>query len=121
MTHLSGAGVARAGEIGKGDLYAYLQFSLEFEAKEMALWRILNRLGSHRMFVAVTSLELQKKRAAELDARTGSVGIAPPGPGETVDGKKIFPSRRERMLCGREQEEPVTVRMGVNVYRFRRE
>jgi len=113
------AAIKKAGLIGKGDLFGKLHFAFEFTGKEYSILNVLNRLAAHEMFVVVTSLAFEKRVP---DVVTDDVGD---DKGRTHSEKADIAeqqngsSRRERMMCGRELEEPMNVKLELDVYRFK--
>jgi len=111
-----GAVDANVGIIGEEDLYAKLRFVVTFESDEHAVVGILNRLASHELFIVPTKLEFskvgedvrqhQKERESEDAGQAGKATV------------KL--SRVERIVCGLPLEAPVSVKLSVDVYRFRK-
>ena len=114
-------GGAEPGEIPEDGLYARLNFGLEFEATENALIGVLNRLAAHELFVVVTRLDMAKTRPDVTHAedmgrgeRAATAGVA----AEPVATDDVL-SRLQRIVCGRPVESPMSISLGLDVYRFR--
>jgi len=84
--------------------YRKLHFVLEFKANEKALLGVLNRLAGDPVFIVVTGVEVERPAMEAL----GSAPAAPAG-GAT---------RADRIVCGQTPEDPSSVKLGLDVYRF---
>lgn len=113
----------KTGEFIDDSTHAKLRFMIEFTAKEASIINILNRLSEDKMFIVVTSIDIEAEEAEfEKDtavktspkAATGVVKAA-----DAVPSKHQAPSRRERLVFGEELEKPALVKMQVDIYRFR--
>ncbi|MBT3194632.1 MAG: hypothetical protein HN341_18965 [Verrucomicrobia bacterium] len=113
-----------AGVIGEDALFAKLHFVLEFRAKESALVGILNALSLQPMFVAVTSLSVEKATpelvpaVPEVDAehsdRSGFGGVTEPEVPE--ENQRLGPNYP---VCGIKMEIPMDIRLELDVYKFK--
>ncbi|NIY14597.1 MAG: hypothetical protein GWM98_06750 [Nitrospinaceae bacterium] len=111
-----------AGELKEGDLYARMRFSVDFEARESALVRAIDRLASNELFIVVNSLDCRKVGediAMEKIPESGTLNLNPDEEGLEVDQLgRLFPSRYERVISGAEAETPMAVTLSFDVYRF---
>ncbi len=105
---------ASAGVLGENDLHARMRFGVSFEARQDALFGILNALAAHDMFAVVTLLKLEK---------TGD-DVNPPAKadeeaaGDLVADPSEYPPRSQRLMSGDMLEKPMRVTMEIDVYRF---
>lgn len=117
-------------------LYETDHFSFEFKAKEMAIIEFLNRLSKHGVFIAVTSLEIEREGLDVLPAPTSDLDAkalgSPKKTEEQAEQKapeadaakpvlvraKLFPDRDDRQVCGPPLEKPMNVKVELDVYRF---
>ena len=81
-----------------------LHFVVEFRATEKALLGVLNRLARDPVFMVVTSFELDRPAMEAL-------GSAPAASSGSI-------SRADRIVCGQTPEDPSSVKLGLDVYRF---
>jgi len=101
-----------AGLIPKDELCGKYHFMLEFEAREESVWRVLNRLAKHEIFIAVTGVWFTKQGDdIVLSGQERKGGQANPEPFGSY--------RRERLVCGPQMEKPMVVRVDLDVYKFR--
>ncbi len=106
------------------DLYTTERFTVEFTARESAVWEALNRLAGSKVTYVLVDLsmnstasglgkpvDLKSKVAAQAaTARSGMPGVSSASPSlESL-------SREERVVGGR---EPIKVRMVIDMYRFK--
>jgi len=136
--------VGQAGLLKPGDLYTTFSFRLEFTAREQALMAFLNRLAKHEPFTVVKTVRTEKavsdvrtelpaekrqRDRARAAANTSLVdpmqlllgGGAPaePAPESVEPAKPEKPlSRRERLMCGFDLEQPMRVKVELDVYAF---
>jgi hypothetical protein len=113
-----------AAQAGRDDaLYSKQRFVLEFQSGEAALCNILNRLASDPMFAVVTGLKLEKKAddvaVSSLAVDGGAQRAAAPD-ADAPAGTET-PPRRDRVVSGPERDVPLSVRIELDVYRFREE
>lgn len=114
------------GIIGEDSLYAKQHLIFEFKAKENTVLNILNRLANHEMFIVVSLLQFEKEKPDVFPPQS-RVEDKPEGSfGQNSDEKspersKDVPSRRDRMVCGKELEWPMRVKLELDVYTFREE
>ncbi len=144
-------GAAARSQAGRGDqssvpdplaasLYSAERFTLSFAGRDEAIWKALNALSSHKLFVVVRSVTLQNeaytpKESPESRSSTGrsrapartraparSLGsliqAASPTTTVTTDGVELPRSHEERVVAGREL---VRATLEVEVYRFKLE
>lgn len=103
---------------GMGDLYTKMHFVFGFNAKESSLRGVLNRVTGHKIFIVPTLLQFGKK---DSDVRSAP---EPKGEGSSESTEKVgkgfddFQLRRKRVVCGREFETPMMVKLEVDVYTF---
>jgi len=112
----------------KAELYTTERFTIEFTARESAVWDMINRLGSSKIAYAVVDLklsntaldvgkpvDLKSKLVALTSTAMKPMGMAPAGntamPPPAIDSL----SREERVVAGR---EPIKVKIVVDMYRF---
>lgn len=105
-----------AGVLHEGALFTTFAFTLEFEAKEAALLETLNRMASNSMFIVVREVETRAAEGQVLQ-RAASAATATPATAP-VGAKAEIPPAELRVVSGR--ESPMTIRLVVEVYRFRR-
>lgn len=115
-----------AGRMGEQDLYAKFHFIVEFRAREQVVWTVLNRLAKHELFIVVTAVDVKKEGddVVEIKQRPGAEEAAKAGKGGKASGRPAvydLPSRAERVVSGPEMEKPASVRIELDVYRFRGE
>ena len=128
---------AMTGGFTDDSLDSSLKFVFTFSAKQESLLQILNRLARHEMFIVVTSVDIESQEPASVagsagsekkTGRTQAPTLLPHGFGVTaadspkVEKKPAFvstPSRQERVVLGGKLEQPVKVRMELEVYRFK--
>jgi len=102
------------GIIEKGALFGRYHFVLEFQAAESTVWRVLNRYASHELFVITTGVWLHK---GHEDVKA-SPPAAPQGDSETpVLGAGAY--KRERLVSGPQLEQPMSVTIELDVYKFK--
>jgi hypothetical protein len=98
-------------------LYTKLYFTIEFRAKEAALLSILNSIASDKMFMAVSSLQLDKEGLDVLE-----VNLPQAMPDETeVVRPAVGANGEPELMCGLKLEKPMRIKLTVNVYRFAEE
>jgi hypothetical protein len=135
-----------AGLMGEEDLFAKFHFIIEFKGRESVLWGVLNKFAAHEMFIVVTGVTVAKEGSdvTDIKAKTTSSAAtaeAPPAvpgaavvPATQVAGVPVSavekpallkstekPSRAERIVCGPEMEKAMTMKIELDVYRFRGE
>ena len=131
-----------AGIFGEEDLFTKFHFALEFKAKQAAVWDVLNKLAANEMFIVVTSLDVEtpgsdiadikaKTPALTDDKRAASKAAAPDAASAAGAVEKPLiqkpeekPPKEARIVCGpvdKDKEKPVSVKMELDVYRFRGE
>jgi hypothetical protein len=117
------APLAGVGLIGKDELFARMHFVLEFKAKEAALWEVLNRLVEHDMHLVVTSIDAAKEGGDVLSEDALRAELAAPGANTPTPGRtgEAYPPREERVVSGPAMDKPMTVKIELDVYRFRKE
>jgi hypothetical protein len=106
-----------AGLIPEGALYGKFHFTVEFEAKEDVLLEALNRLTNRDLFIVPTWVALEKQ---ETDIRTAdALENEKAGLGGKEESKKDRePFRDERVVSGPALEEPLKIRLELDVYNF---
>jgi hypothetical protein len=107
-------------EVEEHPLYTRLRFGLEFKAREDAVWRVLNDLASHEMFVVVQKARIQKPKFDVVippKPETVAAAIGDDKAIETV--RKAALNRAERTVSGKARETPASVTLDVDVYLFR--
>lgn len=114
-----------AARAASSELYDVLHFGVQFKAGEEALLKALNLLARVKVFVVVSSLELQTQ-GPDIGVRIatgveGSGGLA--GAERAVEvpmgvDLEHLPPRRERLVCGPRLAEPMVVNLEMDVYRF---
>lgn len=120
----------QAGLMKEGEYFAKFHFEYEFLAKEKALVDALNQLATLDMFVVITKIDLSKKssdmimpvRATMASGTVDAVPVAESGVEVAVAAPvkhNEAPSRPDRQVSGPDMEVPMTVTMGIDVYRFR--
>lgn len=124
------------GEFRDDALDSNMKFVFNFMAKEESLLNILNRLARLEMFIVVTSVDVEgttpepetEAAMTKTKAGRGSASTLPPGFTSVDAGEKKpeskaefvqTPSRQERVILGGQVEQPVKVRMELEVYRFK--
>lgn len=102
------------------DLYSTERLTVEFTARESALWEALNRIAASKVTyvvvdMAVTSTAANLGKPVDLKAKFGGArsGGTPGQPAATVALDSI--PREERIIGGR---EPLKVKLVVDMYRF---
>ncbi|NQU39303.1 MAG: hypothetical protein HQ523_05065, partial [Lentisphaerae bacterium] len=104
-----------AGELKGSDLSARLRFGLTFEAREEALMKVLNQLAAHEMFVVVTLLQIEKESDDVVEPQSALGTVAEDN---VMAGGSKHPPRSQRLMSGIALEQPMSVSMEVDVYRF---
>jgi hypothetical protein len=107
-------------------LFTKLHFTIEFKAKEAALLGILNSIASNKMFMAVSSLQVDKEGGDVLDvnlprARSDDDEVKKPAVGVNARASGSSPSGEPELMCGLKLEKPMRVKLAVEVYRFAEE
>lgn len=112
----------QAGTMADGAQFATFRFVLVFEAKEDVLVDVLNRLAANEMFVVVHSLEVRAPDGQVQVRRPEAAPVTAVLPGVAAAGGADTPAEDppidSRVVSGR--ENPMTVKMEIDVYRFRR-
>lgn len=116
----NGRAVSKAGLIGEGDLYGKYHFVIEFSALSESLFGILNDLASCKMFSVVTSLKVTKAIPDLVPPVVEAPPDKEPSTRPQAAGRPEKKSRQRR-VCGPEMELPATVRIEVDVYKFKEE
>ena len=102
------------------DLFVKSRFSLDFSANELTVWKFLNKLAKHGVFMAVTSLELDAMdadgvhlpaREVKKDAAEDAEKKAPP--------VEDTPMAQDRVVSGKKFEQPMKVKLVLDEYRFK--
>ncbi|OGV63747.1 MAG: hypothetical protein A2498_04025 [Lentisphaerae bacterium RIFOXYC12_FULL_60_16] len=136
---------AGAGLLNPGDLYTTFSFRIEFTAREQALMAFLNRLAKQEPFTVVKTVRTEKsvpdvrtelpaekrqrdraKAAAQeaavvdpLKLLLGGGAPAEPAPEPVEPAKPEKPLlRRDRRMCGFDLEQPMRVKIELDVYAF---
>jgi hypothetical protein len=107
-------------------LYTKLRFTIEFRAKEAALLGILNSIASDKMFMAVSSLQVDKEGLDVLDvnlprSRSDDDEVKRPVAGTNAQAHVTSPSGGAELMCGLKLEKPMKVKLAIEVYRFAEE
>ena len=128
-----------AGEFREDDLYAYYRFQARFIATESAVIGILNRLSRHEQFFVPVLLHLEKDdddvETVEIDifiADHDATGSEESADASGEDSAAEEAARRaeveaylkqqpasERLICGFPLEQPATVTLTFDVFKFR--
>lgn len=124
-TRSSASGIPSAPQ---SDLYTTERFTIEFTARESAVWDVLNRLGSSKIAYAVVDLNLSNTainlgKPVDLKSKLASLatsalrqpGTAPAGQAAAQQPAFESLSREERVVGGR---EPIKVKIVIDMYRF---
>jgi hypothetical protein len=111
--------------MGKDALFAKYHFVVDFSAKEAVLWQVLNRLAASEMFIVVTGVWIEKNkddvRPAPARPEAEAPEAAPAGRTAPKAGDKAPEAvtyRRERLVSGPQIEDPMSVRLELDVYKF---
>jgi hypothetical protein len=112
---------AKSKQVAK--LYSKLRFTIEFRVKEAGLLSILNRIASDKLFMAVSSLKVEKEGPDVLDvdlprARADDDDVVKPAAGTNA---LATASDEPELMCGLKLEKPMRVKMTVDVYKFAEE
>lgn len=111
---------------GGGHLYTKLHFTVELKAKEAALLGILNRIANDKMFMAVSSLKVDKEGPDVLEVNLPQAGpdyveVAKPAGGTNAHALATSPSGEPELMCGLKLEKPMKIRLTIDVYKFAEE
>lgn len=104
-----------AGQLKGKALSARLRFGLTFEANEAALMKILNQLAAHEMFAVVSLLQIDKASDDVMAPQSAQGTVADENP---MMGGTKHPPRSQRLMSGEDLEQPMSISMEVDVYRF---
>jgi hypothetical protein len=123
------AGAASA-SVDKKELFTKLHFVVEFKAKEGSLLDVLNSISSSKMFMAVSSIKVEKEGPDVLDVARATLGddeaakpsdLALMGTGAVARAAAMALSREERTVSGVRMEKMMKVTLTVDAYKFRAE
>jgi len=93
---------------------------LEFMALEESVWKVLNGFARHRVFIVPTGVWLKRTGEDVKILERVETGSGPgPAVDDAMDGFGTF--RRQRLVSGPKLETPLSVRMELDVYTFRKD
>ena len=107
---------ADAGEIPPGALYGKYHFLLEFEAREDSVLETLDRFSGHDLFIVMTWLSFERESRDVRTLEQAQHAVSEAEKKRLSEGDDL--PRAERLMSGPSLEEPMMVRMEVDVYNF---
>jgi hypothetical protein len=112
-----------AGLLQEGTLFTPLRFQFVFVTKEAALLNLLNRLARHTMFISVSEMNIDRTDPDVVipaeEEEDGNEFIEEEPVEDTGEAEKpVVLSLEERTVSGPRKQQPVTVTLELDVYRF---